>query len=150
MKKGFSFVLVLLLVVVGIFAEGTAEEYRSNPYGTYNPNAIYPPYDIGNCGNMLGRALAAKLDLAQNGQDYSDLSVQKAILLTGLTKKQAEVTVKYCPKLIEFWNIDEMWKDRRLLDDPYSLYFLVLSAQESSFTTQANMVYADMILELYD
>ena len=149
MKKFFILILGLF-VVVGIFAEGTAEEYRSNPYGTYNPNAIYPPYDIGNCGNMLGRALAAKLDLAQNGQDYSDASVHKALLLTGLTKKQAEITVKYCPKLIEFWNIDEMWKDRRLLDDPSSLYYLVLSAQERSYTTEANMIYSDMILELYE
>ena len=50
MRKGFSFVLVLLFlfVSVGIFAQG------------YNPNGVYPPYDIGKCQNMLGRALAAK------------------------------------------------------------------------------------------
>ena len=143
MKKFFSLILGLL-VVVGIFAEGTAEEYRSNPYGTYNPNAIYPPYDIGNCGNMLGRALAAKLDLAQNGQDYSDLSVQKAILLTGLTKKQAEVTVKYCPKLMYFWYDEKLWNDKDNLTSDM-LYKLLLDVD-----TTSTMIYADMIYDLSD
>lgn len=143
MKKFFSLILGLL-VVVGIFAEGTAEEYRSNPYGTYNPNAIYPPYDIGNCGNMLGRALAAKLDLAQNGQDYSDLSVQKAILLTGLTKKQAEVTVKYCPKLMYFWYDEKLWNDKDNLTSDMLYKFLL------DVDTTSTMIYADMIYDLSD
>ncbi len=134
MKKGFSFVLVLLFlfVSVGIFAQG------------YNPNGIYPPYDIGKCQNMLGRALAAKFDLAQSGQDYSDVSVQKAILLTGLTKKQAEVTVKYCPKLMNFWYSEKLWSDKNKLtsDMLYRLLF--------NIDTNSTMIYADMIYELSD
>ena len=144
MKKSFSFVLVLLFVVVGIFAEGTAEGYGGNPYETYNPNAVYPPYDISKCRNMLGRALAAKFDLAQSGQDYSDLSVQKAILLTGLKKKQAEVTVKYCPKLMYFWYDEKLWSDKDNLtsDMLYKLLFNV--------DTESTMIYADMIYDLTD
>ena len=134
MKKGFSFVLALLFlfVSVGIFAQG------------YNPNGIYPPYDIGKCQNMLGRALAAKFDLAQSGQDYSDVSVQKAILLTGLTKKQAEVTVKYCPKLMNFWYSEKLWSDKNNLtsDMLYRLLF--------NIDTNSTMIYADMIYELSD
>ena len=132
MKKGFLFVLVLLFVATGTFAQG------------YNPNGIYPPYDIGKCQNMLGRALAAKFDLAQSGQDYSDVSVQKAILLTGLTKKQAEVTVKYCPKLMKFWNDDKLWSDKDKLtsDMLYRLLF--------NIDTNSTMIYADMIYELSD
>ena len=132
MKKGFSFVLVLLFVASGIFAQG------------YNPNGIYPPYDIGKCQNMLGRALAAKFDLAQSGQDYSDVSVQKAILLTGLTKKQAEVTVKYCPKLMNFWYSEKLWSDKNNLtsDMLYRLLF--------NIDTNSTMIYADMIYELSD
>lgn len=144
MKKGFSFVLVLLFVVVGIFAEGTAEGYGVNPYETYNPNAIYPPYDISKCGNMLGRALAAKVDLAQRGQDYSDILVQKAILLTGLTKKQSEVTVKYCPKLMKFWNDETLWSDKDNLP-PDILYKLLFNVD-----TKSTMIYADMIYDLSD
>ena len=75
MRKGFSFVLVLLFVAASIFAQG------------YNPNGVYPPYDIGKCQNMLGRALAAKFDLAQSGQDYSDESVQKSIIAYWTDKK---------------------------------------------------------------
>ena len=134
MRKGFSFVLVLLFlfVSVGIFAQG------------YNPNGVYPPYDIGKCQNMLGRALAAKFDLAQNGQDYSDVSVQKAILLTGLTKKQAEVTVKYCPKLMNFWYNEKLWSDKNKLtsDMLYRLLF--------NIDTNSTMIYANMIYELSD
>ncbi len=144
MKKGFSFVLVLLFVVVGIFAEGTAEGYGVNPYETYNPNAIYPPYDISKCGNMLGRALAAKFDLAQSGQDYSDISVQKRILLTGLTKKQAEITVKYCPKLMSFWYNENLWSDKDKLTQDM-LYRLLLNID-----TNSTSIYADMIYELSD
>ena len=132
MKKVFSLVLVLLFVATGIFAQG------------YNPNGVYPPYDIGKCQNMLGRALAAKFDLAQSGQDYSDVSVQKAILLTGLTKKQAEVTVKYCPKLMRFWNDTNLWSDKNKLtsDMLYRLLF--------NIDTDSTMIYADMIYELSD
>ena len=144
MKKGFSFVLVLLFVVVGIFAEGTAEGYGVNPYETYNSNAIYPPYDISKCGNMLGRALAAKFDLAQSGQDYSDVSVQKAVLLTGLTKKQAEITVKYCPKLMSFWYNENLWSDKDKLTQDM-LYRLLLNIDTNSTSN-----YADMIYELSD
>lgn len=144
MRKKIFLIFVLIIFAKIVFAEG----YGTSSYETQNP-AIYPPYDIGKCRNMIGRALAAKFDLAKNN-DYSETSLQKALLLTGLTKKQAEITVKYCPKLVEFWNADEIWKNKQLLDDPSSLYFLVLSAQESSFTTQANTVYADMILDLYD
>lgn len=143
MKKLFPLIL-FLFVVVGIFAEGTAEAYGVNPYETYNPNAIYPPYDIGNCANMLGRALAAKVDLAQSGQDYSDISVQKAILLTGLTKKQSEVTVKYCPKLMKFWNDETLWSDKDNLP-PDILYKLLFNVD-----TKSTMIYADMIYELSD
>ncbi len=134
MKKGFSFVLVLsfLFVSVGIFAQG------------YNPNGIYPPYDIGKCQNMLGRALAAKFDLAQSGQDYSDVSVQKAILLTGLTKKQAEITVKYCPKVMSFWNDTNIWDNKERLT-PDMLYRLIFNMD-----TNSTMIYADMINELSD
>ena len=83
MKKTFLFILVVLffMIVENAFAEGTAEGYGASPYGTSDP-AIYPPYDISKCGNMLGRALAAKFDLAQSGQDYSDASVQ--ILLSAV------------------------------------------------------------------
>ena len=132
MKKGFSLVLVLLFVATGIFAQG------------YNPNGVYPPYDIGKCQNMLGRALAAKFDLAQSGQDYSDVSVQKAILLIGLTKKQAEVTVKYCPKLMRFWIDTNLWSDKNKLtsDMLYRLLF--------NIDTNSTMIYADMIYELSD
>ena len=93
---------------------------------------------------MLGRALAAKFDLAQSGQDYSDVSVQKAILLTGLTKKQAEVTVKYCPKLMHFWNSEKLWSDKNKLtsDMLYRLLF--------NIDTNSTMIYADMIYELSD
>ena len=134
MKKGFSFVLVLLFLFVaaGIFAQG------------YNPNGIYPPYDIGKCGNMLGRALAAKFDLAQSGQDYSDISVQKTILLTGLTKKQAEITVKYCHKLMSFWYNENLWSDKDKLTQDM-LYKLMLNVD-----TNSTMIYADMIYELSD
>lgn len=143
MKKLFPLIL-FLFVLVGIFAEGTAEEYGTNPYGTYNPNAIYPPYDMGKCQNMLGRALAAKFDLAQNGQDYSDVSVQKAVLLTGLTKKQAEITVKYCPKLMRFWNNEKIWSDKSKLT-PDMLYKLLFNVD-----TNSTSIYADMIYELSD
>ena len=134
MKKGFSFVLVLLFlfVSVGIFAQG------------YNPNGIYPPYDIGKCQNMLGRALAAKFDLAQSGQDYSDESVQKSIMLTGLTKKQAEITVKYCPKVMRFWNDANIWGNKERLT-PDMFYKLMLNVD-----TNSTMIYADMIYELSD
>ncbi|MBR0318024.1 MAG: hypothetical protein IJQ86_01910 [Spirochaetia bacterium] len=143
MKKFFSLIL-FLLVVGGIFAEGTAEGYGTNPYGPYNPNAVYPPYDISKCRNMLGRALAAKFDLAQSGQDYSDLSVQKAVLLTGLTKKQAEVTVKYCPKLMDFWYNEKLWSNKDNLTSDM-LYRLLLNVD-----TGSTMVYADMIYDLSD
>ena len=134
MKKNFLIVAVFLFVLnaVALSAQG------------YNPNGIYPPYDIGKCGNMLGRALAAKVDLAQSGQDYSDISVQKAILLTGLTKKQAEETVKYCPKLMYFWCDEKLWNDKDNLtsDMLYKLLFNV--------DTKSTMIYADMIYELSD
>ena len=143
MKKLFILIL-LLFVVVGIFAEGTAEGYWGNPYETYNPNAVYPPYDISKCRNMLGRALAAKFDLAQSGQDYSDLSVQKAVLLTGLTKKQAEITVKYCPKLMDFWYNEKLWSNKDNLTSDM-LYRLLLNVD-----TGSTMVYADMIYDLSD
>lgn len=146
MKKNFLIVTVFLFVLnaVALSAEGTAEGYGGNPYETYNPNAVYPPYDISKCRNMLGRALAAKFDLAQSGQDYSDLSVQKAILLTGLKKKQAEVTVKYCPKLMYFWYDEKLWSDKDNLtsDMLYKLLFNV--------DTESTMIYADMIYELSD
>ena len=131
MKK-ITVILVLLFVAASIFAQG------------YNPNGVYPPYDIGKCQNMLGRALAAKFDLAQSGQDYSDVSVQKAILLTGLTKKQAEVTVKYCPKLMNFWYNEKLWSDKNKLtsDMLYRLLF--------NIDTNSTMIYADMIYELSD
>ena len=132
MKKVFSVVLVLLFVAVGIFAQG------------YNPNSVFPPYDIGKCANMLGRALAAKFDLAQNGQDYSDVSVQKAILLTRLTKKQAEVTVKYCPKLMNFWYSEKLWNDKARLT-PDMFYRLMLNVD-----TNSTMIYGDMINDLYN
>lgn len=132
MRKGFSFVLVLLFVAAGIFAQG------------YNPNSVYPPYDIGKCANMLGRALAAKFDLAQSGQNYSDESVQKAILLTGLTQKQAEVTVKYCPKLMHFWNDTNLWDNKERLT-PDMFYRLMLNVD-----TNSTMIYGDMINDLYN
>ena len=132
MRKGFSFVLILLFVAAGIFAQG------------YNPNGIYPPYDIGKCQNMLGRALAAKFDLAQNGQNYSDESVQKAILLTGLTQKQAEVTVKYCPKLMHFWNDTNLWDNKERLT-PDMFYRLMLNVD-----TNYTLIYGDMINDLYN
>lgn len=131
MKK-ITVVLVLLFVAVGIFAQG------------YNPNSVYPPYDIGKCANMLGRALAAKFDLAQSGQDYSDISVQKAILLSGLTKKQAEVTVKYCPKLMNFWNDTNLWNDKERLT-PDMFYSLMLNVD-----TNSTLIYGDMINDLYN
>lgn len=142
MKKLFPLIL-FLFVVVGIFAEGTAEAYGASPYGTSDP-AIYPPYDISKCRNMLGRALAAKFDLAQSGQDYSDASVQKALLLTGLTKKQADVTVKYCPKLMDFWYNEKLWSNKDNLT-PDMLYMLLLNVD-----TGSTMVYADMIYDLSD
>ena len=132
MKKIFLIAAVFLFVAVGIFAQG------------YNSNGIYPPYDIGKCSNMLGRALAAKFDLAQNGQDYSDVSVQKAVLLTGLTKKQAVVTVKYCPKLMSFWNNENLWSDKDKLT-PDMLYKLLFNVD-----TDSTSIYADMIYELSD
>ena len=134
MKKIFLIAAVFLFVLnaVGIFAQG------------YNPNGVYPPYDIGKCSNMLGRALAAKFDLAQSGQDYSDVSVQKAILLTGLTKKQAEITVKYCPKLMKFWYSDKLWGDKDKLT-PDMFYKLMFNVD-----TNSTMIYADMIYELSD
>ncbi len=110
----------------------------------YNSNGVYPPYDIGKCQNMLGRALAAKFDLAQSGQDYSDVSVQKAVLLTGLTKKQAEITVKYCPKLMRFWNNEKLWSDKSKLT-PDMLYKLLFNVD-----TNSTSIYADMIYELSD
>ena len=134
MKKNFLIVAVFLFVLnaVALSAQG------------YNPNGIYPPYDIGKCANMLGRALAAKFDLAQSGQDYSDVSVQKAVLLTGLTKKQAEITVKYCPKLMRFWNNEKLWSDKdKLTQDMF--YKLMLNVD-----TNSTMIYADMIYELSD
>jgi len=142
MKKLFPLIL-FLFVVVGIFAEGTAEAYGASPYRTSDP-AIYPPYDISKCGNMLGRALAAKFDLAQSGQDYSDASVQKTVLLTGLTKKQAEVTVKYCPKLMDFWYNEKLWSNKDNLTSDM-LYRLLLDVD-----TTSTMIYADMIYELSD
>ena len=132
MRKGFSFVLVLLFVAVGIFAHG------------YNPNGVYPPYDIGKCANMLGRALAAKFDLAQSGQDYSDESVQKSIMLTGLTRKQAEITVKYCPKLMRFWNDANLWDNKEGLT-PDMFYRLMLNVD-----TNSTLIYGDMINDLYN
>lgn len=146
MKKNILFVAIFIFILNAdtLFAEGTAEGYGVNPYETYNPNAIYPPYDISKCGNMLGRALAAKVDLAQSGQDYSDISVQKAILLTGLTKKQSEVTVKYCPKLMKFWNDETLWSDKDNLP-PDILYKLLFNVD-----TKSTMIYADMIYELSD
>ena len=131
MKK-ITVILVLLFVAASIFAQG------------YNPNGVYPPYDIGKCQNMLGRALAAKFDLAQSGQDYSDVSVQKAILLTGLTKKQAEVTVKYCPKLMSFWNDTNLWDNKARLT-PDMFYRLMLNVD-----TNSTMIYGDMINDLYN
>ena len=130
MKK-IALVLVLLFVAVGIFAQG------------YNPNGVYPPYDIGKCTNMLGRALAAKFDLAQSGQDYSDESVQKSIMLTGLTHKQAEVTVKYCPKLMHFWNDANIWDNKERLT-PDMFYRLMLNVD-----TNSTLIYGDMINDLY-
>ena len=134
MKKIFLIAAVFLFVLnaVALSAQG------------YNPNGIYPPYDIGKCSNMLGRALAAKFDLAQSGQDYSDVSVQKAVLLTGLTKKQAEVTVKYCPKLMSFWYKENLWSDKDKLT-PDMLYKLLFNVD-----TNSTAVYADMIYELSD
>lgn len=144
MKRNVLLVLILFLITIGFaFSEGTAEAYGASPYGTSDP-AIYPPYDIGKCANMLGRALAAKVDLAQSGQDYSDISVQKAILLTGLTKKQSEVTVKYCPKLMKFWNDETLWSDKDNLP-PDILYKLLFNVD-----TKSTMIYADMIYELSD
>ena len=125
-------IFMLMLNVDTLFAQG------------YNPNGVYPPYDISKCANMLGRALAAKFDLAQNGQDYSDVSVQKAILLTGLTKKQAEITVKYCPKLMKFWYSDKLWGDKDKLT-PDMFYKLMFNVD-----TDSTMIYADMIYELSD
>ncbi len=142
MKNLFILVFFLFLSV-GVFAEGTAEGYGASPYGTSDP-AIYPPYDISKCGNMVGRALAAKFDLAQSGQDYSDASVQKAVLLTGLTKKQAEVTVKYCPKLMDFWYNGKLWSNKDNLTSDM-LYRLLLNVD-----TGSTMVYADMIYDLSD
>lgn len=134
MKKIFLIAAVFLFVLnaVALSAQG------------YNPNGVYPPYDIGKCANMLGRALAAKFDLAQSGQDYSDESVQKSIMLTGLTKKQAEVTVKYCPKLMNFWYNEKLWSDKNKLtsDMLYRLLF--------NIDTNSTMIYADMIYELSD
>ena len=132
MKKGFSLVLVLLFVATGIFAQ------------CYNPNGIYTPYDIGKCQNMLGRALAAKFDLAQSGQNYSDESVKKSIMLTGLTKKQAEVTVKYCPKLMHFWNDTNLWDNKERLT-PDMFYRLMLNVD-----TNSTLIYGDMINDLYN
>ena len=134
MKKIFLIAAVFLFVLnaVALSAQG------------YNPNGIYPPYDIGKCANMMGRALAAKFDLAQSGQDYSDVSVQKAVLLTGLTKKQAEITVKYCPKLMSFWYNENLWSDKdKLTQDMF--YKLMLNVD-----TNSTMIYADMIYELSD
>ena len=134
MKKIILIVAVFMLVLNAntLFAQG------------YNPNGVYPPYDISKCANMLGRALAAKFDLAQNGQDYSDVSVQKAILLTGLTKKQAEITVKYCPKLMKFWYSEKLWSDKDKLT-PDMFYKLMFNVD-----TNSTMIYADMIYELSD
>ena len=134
MKKNFLIVAVFLFVLnaVALSAQG------------YNPNGIYPPYDIGKCANMMGRALAAKFDLAQSGQDYSDISVQKRILLTGLTKKQAEITVKYCPKLMNFWYNENLWSDKDKLTQDM-LYRLLLNID-----TNSTSIYADMIYELSD
>ena len=125
-------IFMLMLNVDTLFAQG------------YNPNGVYPPYDISKCANMLGRALAAKFDLAQSGQDYSDISVQKAILLTGLTKKQAEITVKYCPKLMKFWYSEKLWSDKDKLT-PDMFYKLMFNVD-----TNSTMIYADMIYELSD
>ena len=134
MKKIFLIAAVFLFVLnaVALSAQG------------YNPNGVYPPYDIGKCANMLGRALAAKFDMAKSGQDYSDESVQKSIMLTGLTKKQAEVTVKYCPKLMNFWYNEKLWSDKNKLtsDMLYRLLF--------NIDTNSTMIYADMIYELSD
>ena len=127
MKKIILIVAVFMLVLNAdtLFAQG------------YNPNGVYPPYDIGKCANMMGRALAAKFDLAQSGQDYSDVSVQKAILLTGLT-------VKYCPKLMSFWYNENLWSDKdKLTQDMF--YKLMLNVD-----TNSTMIYADMIYELSD
>ena len=145
MKKKFLFVAIFIFILNAdtLFAEGTAEGYGSNSHESVG-NGIYPPYDISKCGNMLGRALAAKFDLAQSGQDYSDLSVQKAVLLTGLTKKQAEVTVKYCPKLMDFWYSEKLWSNKDNLTSDM-LYRLLLNVDTSS-----TMVYADMIYDLSD
>ena len=134
MKKIILIVAIFMLVLNAntLFAQG------------YNPNGVYPPYDISKCANMLGRALAAKFDLAQNGQDYSDVSVQKAILLTGLTKKQAEITVKYCPKLMKFWYSEKLWGDKDKLT-PDMFYKLMFNVD-----TNSTMIYADMIYELSD
>ena len=72
MRKGFSFVLVLLFVAASIFAQG------------YNPNGVYPPYDIGKCQNMQNASKEWLLkqfmvSIKMNVEDFPDSPVSKTL-----------------------------------------------------------------------
>ena len=66
------------------------------------------------------------------------------LLLTGLTKKQAEITVKYCPKVMRFWNDANIWGNKERLT-PDMFYRLMLNVD-----TNSTMIYGDMINDLYN